>query len=712
MPNIFSQLKRIVSNRKRQDDALVSVIILNRNGKDKLQILFNSLKKCNFYRNFEVIVVDNGSTDDSLTFMQSWAERLPLRVIANADNMTFSAANNIAAKDAKGEYLLFLNNDIEITDNWLDSLMETMKNTENPGAIGARLLYPELPEGHPQREKSKKIQHDGIAFKDKTRDKTYFIQPYNMKNGEEYEVASEPYTERIAVTAAVLLVRKTVFDEIGGFDENYNYGYEDVDLCLELRKAGYRNYMANQCVVYHYEFGTQSLDNEDEIKTRRRHNMEWFKGKWQIYLSEQLLSDKILKKHFYTEQILTLSICYDAEQWEHKEQRPRPLIKFIKEWKKQGYKVRYIHPREDKDWYDIGVGTDVCIIATDKFDVENMYHMKSDVLIVPWVSDSYNSIVNQGVDTCISMLQTNMHEELDEKQIDVLGAMPGDESKKYWGDWHYALALKKEFEKQGYKVVVRTRNDWYAHSNAKYRIVLRGNRAYYPTTDDNKKYIMWNISHPEDVTIKEYNLYDYVFFASQRMLDMYQSQIIPPAGVLLQCTDSETMQATDNHDKKYELLFVGNSRNVYRQILKDLLPTEHHLTVYGRHWEAYPVQDYVVSDYIDNEKVGQAYHDAKILLNDHWDDMRQYGIISNRIFDALAVGAFVISDDMTEIVEVFKGAVITYNDREDLTRKVDYYLAADEERQDKAKLGQEIVLREHTFAKRVEAIRRVMEAIS
>ena len=103
---------------------------------------------------------------------------------------------------------------------------------------------------------------------------------------------------------------------------------------------------------------------------------------------------------------------------------------------------------------------------------------------------------------------------------------------------------------------------------------------------------------------------------------------------------------------------MGNSRQVYRKILKDLLPTDYKLTVIGRHWENYPVQEYVVQPYISNEEVGQAYYDATILLNDHWDDMKEQGVISNRIFDALAAGAFVISDYMDEIEEATMKVVV------------------------------------------------------
>ena len=202
------------------------------------------------------------------------------------------------------------------------------------------------------------------------------------------------------------------------------------------------------------------------------------------------------------------------------------------------------------------------------------------------------------------------------------------------------------------------------------------------------------------------NIYNVEYFASGGC-----NQIQPESGVLMQCMDPRVMQYVDKEEKEYELLFVGNSRGVYRQILRDLLPTEHKLTVYGWQWDAFPVKQYVVADHIPNEQVGQAYHDAKILLNDHWDDMKEYGIISNRIFDALAVGAFVISDEVPGLEELFHGAVVTYRDKADLAEKIDYYLEHETERKEKATIGQELVQNQHTFDNRVDKMIQVLQRL-
>lgn len=686
-------------------------------------------------------------------------EKRPLVSIIRLDQ---NGKWNQDAETTESEYLLFVNKDTEITDGWLDELLIAMREADRPGAIGAKLVYPEIPAGMANEEKSYMLQHTGIGFKDVIREKAHFIQPYNMKNGQPDSDLNMELQERIAVSKNAMLIKKTVFDEIGGFDDRYIGEYADVDLCLRLYQAGYKNYYCPKALVY--SDGVE--DRVEDIKEKKRrctHDMMVFKGKWQRYLAKQLFNDKISQSHMFTEQKLTIAFAVsdaktgtDAEEYYH-------ALFFGAALEALGCKVKILSRTAKKDWYNVGVDTDILVPVCPDYDIEAVYNYKNDLIRILWQQkdntvclklemeagqdkaadmdcrfdldyDLYdlscmnektpaekkeylaeqkayvikNHIYEDAAHGFVQMISGCFDVPVCSDEIDICGAMPDDESKKYWGDQHFAVGMKKEFEKLGYKANVLPRDRWYDQSRAGYVIVLRGKNPYYRPMGDNRKYIMWNISHPDDVTIDEYNSYDYVFFASQKMHDELASKLHVPSGVAQQCVDDSAMVYEEGHDKQYELLFVGNSRHVFRPILKDLIPTEHKLTVYGRHWEKFPVQDYVVSDYMDNSKVGQAYHDAKILLNDHWDDMRENGIISNRIFDALAVGAFIISDDIPEIHELFGDNVVTYHGREDLKEKIDYYLKHEEERDAKAKAGQKIALNGHTFRDRVAVMVKVI----
>src|SRR4029079_9169989 len=150
-------------------------------------------------------------------------------------------------------------------------------------------------------------------------------------------------------------------------------------------------------------------------------------------------------------------------------------------------------------------------------------------------------------------------------------------------------------------------------------------------------------------------------------------------------------------------LFVANTRRVRRRIVDDLAGTTHDLAVYGRGWRpAFIDPRFVKGQGIPNDQVGRYYSSAAIVLNDHWDDMRDEGFLSNRLYDALACGAFVISDHVVGIDWEFDGAVVTYRDRVDLASLIHRYLADADERHERGRRGRAAILDRHTFDARTQ----------
>ena len=897
---------------------LVSIIVLNRNGMDNLKVLLPSLKKAEFYSNFELIFIDNNSSDDSISYLQEWQAEFKIKIIQNKENMSFSSANNLGVKQSEGEYLLFLNNDTEVTDGWLDELLVTACKDDSIGAVGAKLIYPQIPKDTINAGKSYTIQHRGIGFKDSFREAAYFTQPYNLGNGDFDLTDCGGPIEKACVTAATLLVSRVAFDHIGGFDERYIYGYEDVDLCLQLYNAGYKNYLCPTSLVYHYEFGTQNKDNSQEIRKRRLKNMSVFKGKWQTYLQRKMFSDKVNGTSIFTEEPLMIGIVVTESKPDTTAGDFFTAMELAMSFEKCGYKVKYLSRRGPADWYDVGIEVDIIISLLDAYDISKIKNVKNNVLRIAWarnwferwcdqeyfndydmvfasskiaceyitknsklqaqllpiatnyerfrgakenvlnederglytsdysftgsywnvkreimdylkpekhsyqfkvfganwekseelaayaqgfitysdipkvyqntkividdanhVTKEYGAVnsrvfdalaagvlvltngVSGAEETFKGVLPSfNTPKELDEllvyymeneeeriklicklqkmvreehtydkrveslkefwqldsaiainpKGIDIYGAMPDTDTKKFWGDYHYAEAMKKEFEKKGYQVCVKPYQKWFDYTNNKYAIVLRGIRPYYPKVEISQELIMWNISHPEEILLEEYNMYDRVYIASKKLADRLAKEIDVPVKTLLQCTDFGEIDYKRHSEKLYDILFIGNSRKIFRPIIKDLVPTPYKVTIYGRDWEGFPeVYKYVEAQYLDNAEIGQAYQDAKIVLNDHWDDMREEGLISNRIFDVLGAGAFVISDFMPELEEIFDGCLETYKSKEELQEKVKYYMEHPDERELMAKRGQKEVLENHTFAERVLTIVRDME---
>ncbi|RAP48601.1 MAG: hypothetical protein BZ136_04710 [Methanosphaera sp. rholeuAM74] len=225
-------------------------------------------------------------------------------------------------------------------------------------------------------------------------------------------------------------------------------------------------------------------------------------------------------------------------------------------------------------------------------------------------------------------------------------------------------------------------------------LVLRGLSVYEPKSIHYN--VMWNISHPDEISFKEYESYDKLYIASEYWAEKIKPLVTVSTDSLIQCTDNKLF--TPCYDEKYdtELLFVGNSRLVYRKILKDLLPTDYELRVYGTKWDGLIDEKYWVAEHIDNKDLYKAYSSTKVLLNDHWDDMREKGFISNRIFDAVACGTVVVTDHVRGIEDVFGDAVVYYDEPSQLDEKIAEAL-------NKSSVDPSLV-REHTFEARARKI--------
>jgi spore maturation protein CgeB len=158
-------------------------------------------------------------------------------------------------------------------------------------------------------------------------------------------------------------------------------------------------------------------------------------------------------------------------------------------------------------------------------------------------------------------------------------------------------------------------------------------------------------------------------------------------------------------------LFIGNSRQRYRGIVRDAIDAQLPIAVYGLHWEGLIPAELVQGEQIANEDLHKFYSRCGILLNDHWDDMREKGFLSNRLFDAAACGAVVVSDDIAGLRDVFHDGVTCYDgSAADLAAKVAEIERRPEHYRELARRAREVVLEGHTFAHRAQEILCVVEA--
>lgn len=289
--------------------------------------------------------------------------------------------------------------------------------------------------------------------------------------------------------------------------------------------------------------------------------------------------------------------------------------------------------------------------------------------------------------------------------------VPSWEVAESWGDYHFARALQRSLERSGHPTRVHLLHDWPTPVAAREDVTVHLLGLKEAPTRPAQVNILWQISHPDIATPELYDRYDHVFVASDafaaRMAQLAQVPVTP----LHQATDPERFHP-DPSGPRHELLFVANARKVRRRIVEDLVGTARDLAVYGRNWTADLIDPrYVQGDGIPNADLRRYYSSAAIVLNDHWDDMRDEGFISNRLYDALACGAFVISDHVEGIEAEFDDAVVTYRDGAQLEHLIQRYLADPDERRRRGARGRAAVLSRHSFDLRARVLTETVTAI-
>jgi spore maturation protein CgeB len=243
---------------------------------------------------------------------------------------------------------------------------------------------------------------------------------------------------------------------------------------------------------------------------------------------------------------------------------------------------------------------------------------------------------------------------------------PSDSRRTKWGDYHFGRSLTKYLERLGHDVETQYDPGWQDEADCDVVLVLRGKYAFPPSDIHHDALrVMWNISHPAEVTLAEYETFDLIFVASRTWADQLQTRITSPVEPLLQCTDLEEFAtSSDGTDwARKGFVFIGNTRNAERPAVTWALDYGLPLRIWGRGWDQWSAGDHVVGDYYPNEELGMLYSESRMTLNDHWEDMKEYGFINNRTFDALASGLPVISDWHEELHRVLPEGILFYRDR-------------------------------------------------
>ncbi|WP_429950390.1 O-antigen biosynthesis protein [Enterococcus sp. AZ170] len=253
---------------------LVSIIIPTKNGYDDMKRCLHSIVKKTSYTNYEIIVADNGSTDPKMNQLyEEFKEKLSERIIIESIDIPFnySRINNLAAKKASGKYLLFLNNDTEvITTDWLRRMV-SVAQLNRIGCVGAKLYYP-----------NHTIQHAGVIL---GLGGAAGHGHHTFPRGDfGYFGKLEINVNYLAVTAACLMIKKSDFDEVDGFDESLTVAFNDVDLCLKVHELGRDNIWLHNVELFHFESQSRGHEDTPEKLKRFQEETKLMEARWGNYI--------------------------------------------------------------------------------------------------------------------------------------------------------------------------------------------------------------------------------------------------------------------------------------------------------------------------------------------------------------------------------------------------------------------------------------------
>lgn len=283
-------------------------------------------------------------------------------------------------------------------------------------------------------------------------------------------------------------------------------------------------------------------------------------------------------------------------------------------------------------------------------------------------------------------------------------AAPAGPRGERWGDTHFARSLAAALERCGQDVSVDSRDARHRTSREHDDVVLvlRGLDLVAPHPDALN--MEWIISHPDLVTAEEIKGFDLVYAASVSWPTQVRRDWGLRVSPLLQCTDPRYFHPDRGvPDTGPAVLFVGNSRGVFRHAVRTALAAEADLTVHGADWDEYLDPQMVASSGVPNDEVGVLYASAGVVLNDHHVDMRRDSFLSNRLFDAAACGARIATDEVSGLDETFGALVQPFTDEHDLARLVRPPYAAFPDNETRRELAKRIVA-EHTFDQRAATL--------
>lgn len=259
---------------KVEGEPLVSILIPNKDEKETLQACLTSIRETSTYRNYEIIIIENNSTEqETFDYYKEIDGRDGVRVVYWKEGFNYSALNNFGFTFAKGDYILCLNNDITvITPDWLERLIGQCQRQE-VGIVGARLYYPD-----------NTIQHAGVIVGIGGVAGAMFVGMPRERSG--YLRKAILQQDLSAVTAACMMVDRHAWEAVGGFEEKLAVAFNDIDFCLRVREKGYLVVYEPNVEMYHYESKSRGYEDTPEKQMRFKTEIDFMQERWKQFLED------------------------------------------------------------------------------------------------------------------------------------------------------------------------------------------------------------------------------------------------------------------------------------------------------------------------------------------------------------------------------------------------------------------------------------------
>jgi len=655
------------------------------------------------------LVVDNAGVAENAIVV---ARHAHARRLALTAPVPYAEANEHAIAHVGTTWTLLLNDDVApVDDHWLDRML--VAADDDTVAVGAQLVHGRRgPLGGEGVDGL--VQHAGIGL---VLDGP-LVRPVHLDRGTA-PTASEDVRTVPAATAACLLVRTATHRAVGGLHTGFDYGSEDVDLCLRLAAHGQVR-VAMGAVLLHEEGATRLLAGragDRHVRARRQAaNRALLDARHAPTLRRQVVRGAFAEDFPPTGTVrLTLRVAGPPPSLLVQALAPLPACRITS--RGPGALLVVTDPSQLPDADTAGEVPVVGWIGRTRpasaWGAEALRRVDALLVVEDTVVDLH--------DPTLPVLRASDAAGVREALRDVLLATrwtlrigtPAGRAAARWGDGPVAESLRRELRAHGLVVRSVGRDRWGrgADRAADVTVHLKG-RGVAPVTDAQTN-VVWVMSHPSEVAPGELEAADLVVAGSELLAERYRARGLAAVAVLPQAADARRFAAAPvGAAPASRVLFVGNTRSVARPAVLGAVDAGLPLTLVGSGWERYLDPRLVVRDSVPYDELAAWYRAADVVLNDHWEDMARWGLVSNRVFDVLACGGTVVSDEVPGMDALLDGGVTTFHDRADVGPVARALLAEPEVRADRSARGQRAVLAAHTWEHRAAELVRLVATLT